>query len=186
MKTIKTILPLILVITIFGCKKSNNSQQIIPIPNGDFEQWDNMSNLISWQTNSCTACVPPYETYIVQKVTDASNGQFSAKFIYNDVYSSYAVNNFQISIHPSILTGFIKSNITIGDTAFIQIDLFSGSSIVDKGYFIETTSIGNYKKIEIPISQNSISIDSASIKIIGGKKQGTELYIDNLSFLKNN
>ena len=178
----------ILSLTILSCKKENNvsnNQQIIPIPNGDFEFWDNMPNLNTWQTNSCPACVPPYETYIVKKVTDASNGQYAAKFIFNNVYKSYATNKFQILLHPSLLTGYIKSNITNGDTATIHIDLFSGNNIIDNGNFYETTSNSNYRQIEIPISQYSNSIDSASITISGGKKQGTELYIDNLVFIKN-
>ena len=81
MKMLKLFLLLILLLTLFSCKKSISNQDNINIPNGDFELWDNMPNLISWQTNSCPACVPPWETYIVQKVTDASHGQFAAKFI---------------------------------------------------------------------------------------------------------
>lgn len=177
---------MLLILTFLSCKKQAANQQIIPIPNGDFEQWDNMPTLNVWQTNSCPACVPPYETYIVQKTTDAANGQFAAKLIYNTVYSSYANNKFSISSHPGLLSGYIKSNITNGDTAFIFIDLFSGNNVVDKGYFYETSSNANYRKIEIPISQTVKNIDSALIKIIGGKKQNTELFVDNLVFVKSN
>ena len=182
------ILPIIMlsVLSILGCKKEAAIQQIIPIPNGDFELWDNMPNLYSWQTNSCPACLPPYETYIVQKVTEASNGQFAAKLIYNNVYRSYATNKFPISIHPGVLTGFIKSNIASGDTTMIHVDLFSGNTIVDNGDFSETSSNKIYRKITIPISQYATNADSALIKIIGGKKQGTELFVDNLVFFKNN
>ncbi len=190
MKTLKMLFTwLLLVSTVISCNKENNNdsnnQQIIPIPNGDFEFWDNMPNLNTWQTNSCPACAPPYETYIVKKVTDATSGQFAAKFIFNNVYKSYANNKFQISLHPSLLTGYLKSNITSGDTATIHIDFFSGSSIVDSGNLFETTTTTNYRKIEIPISQNNQIIDSALIKIIGGRKVNTEIYIDNLVFIKN-
>ena len=174
----------LLVLAFLSCKKEAANEQIIPIPNGDFEQWDNMSNLAIWQTNSCPACVPPYETYIVKKVTDAANGQFAAKFVYNNVYSSYAINKFAISLHPTSLTGYIKSNIASGDTAIIHVDLFSGNTIVDHGSFYETSSNGSYRKINIPISQASTNVDSASIQIFGGKKQNTELSVDNLLFLK--
>ncbi len=185
MKAIKFSIATLFMLTFFACKKDNVNQQIIPIPNGDFELWDNMPNLYSWQTNSCPACVPPYETYIVKKVTDVSNGQFAAKFIYNNLYNSFANNIFPISLHPTLLTGYIKSTIANGDTATIHIDLFSGNNIIDKGNFYETSSNQTYRKIEIPISQNSLTVDSALIKIIGGKKQATELYVDNLVFLKN-
>ena len=174
------------VLTFLSCKKEAANQQIIPIPNGDFEQWDNMPNLAIWQTNSCPACVPPYETYIVKKVTDVANGQFAAKFVYNNVYSSYANNKFAISLHPTSLTAYIKSNIASGDTAIINIDLFSGNNIVDNGNFYETSSNASYRKINIPISQTTTNVDSALIKILGGKKQNTELSVDNLVFLKNN
>lgn len=137
-------------------------------------------------TNSCPACDPPFETYIVQKVTDAYSGLFAAKLIYNNVYSSYATNRFSISLHPSGLSVYLKSTIAIGDTAVIHIDLFSGNKIVDNGNWYEISSTDGYKKIEIPISQKSSSADSALIRIVGGKKQNTELYVDNFVLFKRN
>jgi len=168
----------------FGCRK-DASQPIISIPNGDFELWDNMPILYDWRTNSCPVCVPPYETYIVQRVTAAAHGQFAAKFTYNNVYSSWADNKFSIPLHPGFLTGYIKSNIANGDTATIHVALFSWNNLVDGGDFYETSSTISYKKIEIIISQTSSMADSASIKIVGGKKIGTELFIDNLELIKN-
>ncbi len=184
MKKVNLFIPILITLAFFSCKKDTTSQQIITIPNGDFELWDNMSTLLFWQTNSCPACDPPWETYIVQKVTDASNGLFAAKLIYNNVYSSFANNKFSISVHPTHLTGYIKSNIASGDTVVIHIDIFSGNNIVDTGNWYETSTTANYTKIEIPISQNSSSVDSALIRIIGGKKQNTELYVDNFVLFK--
>src|SRR6185503_7133917 len=149
MKAIKLFIAIFFILSVFSCKKNSSNLQIIPIPNGDFEQWDNMPNPLSWQTNSCPACVPSYETYIVQKVTDASNGQFAAKFIFNNVYNSFANNKFSIPLHPTLLTGYIKSNIANGDTGIIHVDLFSRNNIVDNGNFYETSSHVNYRKIEI-------------------------------------
>ena len=186
MKTKKIFIAIFIMLTFFSCKKGTSNQQIIPIPNGDFELWDNMPNLYNWHTNSCPACVPPYETYIVQRGTEASHGQYAAKFIYNGVYSSSATNKFPISLHPTLLTGYIKSNIANGDTATIHVDLFSGTNVVDGGNFYETSSTADYKKIELSISQASSTVDSVLIKIVGGKKQNTELYVDNLVFLKSN
>lgn len=185
MKHLKFYLSFLLVLAFGSCKKDSSVQQIMAVPNGDFELWDSDLNLISWRTNSCPACLPPYDTYVVKKVTDAYSGQFSAKFIYNNVYQSFANNKFAISDHPSNLTVYIKSNITSGDTATIHVDLFAGANIVDSGNFYETTSTANYKKIDIPISQTSSVADSATIKIVGGKKQNTELYIDDMVLIKN-
>ncbi len=176
----------LLLIAFIGCKKDSSTQQNISIPNGDFELWDNSSLLNAWQTNSCPVCVPPYETYIVKKVTDAHSGRFAAEFIYNNVYASSAINKFAISLHPSLLTGYIKSKIASGDSATIHVDLLSRGNVIDSGNLSGTSSIANYKKIEIPISQNSSIADSAIIKIVGGTKAGTELYVDDLVFLKTN
>lgn len=178
-------LPLFIIFCFFSCRKEKSNQQIIPIPNGDFELWDDII-LYNWQTNPCTYCVPAFETYVVQKVTGASHGQYAAKFIYNGVNSSFAINKFPISQHPTLLTGYIKSNLSIGDTITLHVDLFYRNNIIDSGYFYETSSISNYKKIKVTISQSSSKVDSVFIKIVGGKKQGTELYVDNFEFLKSN
>jgi hypothetical protein len=184
MKTALFFISILIPFAIFSCKKDTTSQQVITIPNGDFELWDNMPALLYWQTNSCPACDPPFETYIVQKVTDSSNGLYAAKLIYNNVYNSFAYNKFSISSHPTLLIGYIKSNIANSDTVIIHIDIFSGNKIVDTGYWYETASTANYTKIEIPISQNTSSVDSALITIVGGKKLNTELYVDNFVFIK--
>ncbi len=178
------LISILIIMSVFSCRKDDASQQIIPIPNGDFELWDSSPALLFWQTNSCPACDPPFETYIVQKATDAFSGQFAAKLIYNNAYSSFAYNKFPISLHPTQLTGYIKSTIAGGDTVSIHIDLFSGNNIVDNGNWYETLSTPDYKKIVIPISQIFSSADSAIIRITGGKKQGTELYVDNFELFK--
>ena len=152
MKAVNLFISILITLVLFSCKKETPSQQIIPIPNGDFELWDNMPTLLFWQTNSCPLCDPPFETYIVQKVTDAVSGQFAAKLISNNVYSSFANNKFSITLHPTHLTGYIKSTIVSGDTAIIHIDLFSGNNIVDNGNWYETSSTAKYTKIEILLS----------------------------------
>ena len=186
MKIINLFFAILITSFIISCRKDAVSQKIILIPNGDFELWDNMPTLLSWHTNSCPLCDPPFETYIVQKVTDAVSGQFAAKLISNNVYSSFAYTKFSISLHPTHLTGYIKSTIVSGDTAIIHIDLFSGNNIVDNGNWYETSSTAKYTKIEIPISKNATLADSALIRITGGKKTNTELYVDNFVLLERN
>ena len=184
MKTVNLFISILMTLSLCCCNKETASLKEIPVPNGDFELWDNSNSLLYWQTNSCPACDPPFETYIVQKVTEAYSGLFAAKFIYNNVYSSFANNKFSISSHPTRLTVYIKSYITVGDTVIIHIDLFSGNHIVDNGNWYGTSSAINYEKVEIPISQNSASADSALIRIVGGKKQNTELYVDNFALFR--
>ena len=72
------------------------------------------------------------------------------------------------------------------DTSIIHIDLFSGNNIIDSGNWYGTSSIANYTKVEIPITQTSSTPDSALIKIVGGKKTNTELTVDDLVFIKTN
>ncbi len=183
MKRFNILISILIASALFSCKKETSNQEIIPVPNGDFELWD-MQTLLIWQTNSCPACDPPFETYIVQKVTDAYSGQFAVKLIYNNVYSSFANNKFSIARHPTYLKGYIKSTISPGDTATIHVDLFLGNNIVDNGSYYEISSTALYKKIEIPLTQNSSSVDSALIRIVGGKKQNTVLYADNFEFVR--
>lgn len=185
MKTSRLIVVFLMIWALFSCKKTNQNFQFITIPNGNFENWANQS-LPGWQTNSCPSCVPPFETYVVQKTTDAFNGEFAAKFIYNLVYKSWAYNKFMINSEPSMLTGYIKSNIASGDSVMIQVELYLGISKMDSVNWYGTSSIANYKKIEIPLSPSSSMPDSASIRIVGGGKEKTELYVDDLEFIKGN
>ncbi len=184
MKAYKILIGAIIIILYSGCNQDTIQEILIPVPNGDFELWDPLPVLNIWQTNSCPPCVPAYETYIVKQVSGAPSGLFAANFIYNNVYPSFATNKFSISQHPDFLRGYIKSNISSGDTASIDVDLYSGNNIVGSGNFFETTSNSNYRKIEIPITPSTTAVDFASIRIEGGKKQNTELFVDNLVLVK--
>ena len=172
------------IILLFGCSKTDSPQEIILIPNGDFENWDNTPSLLNWQTNSCPLCVPPIDTYVVKQDANAYNGQFDAKFIYNNVYAAWATNKFSIPKHPSLLTGYVKCNLTGMDTIRINISLYKNMILVDSGNWIGNSSIANYTQLNIPITQNKPDADSALIRIEGGKKTGTVLWVDNLYLIK--
>ena len=186
MKNLKLIILFLLLAIVSSCKKNHNSlnNQIIAIPNGDFEQWTNLLTLVNWQTNSCPMCMTPINEYVVEKDSLAYHGEYAAKFIFNGLYKSRGQNKFAISIHPTLLTGYINSTITPGDTAKISIDIFYNKQVVDSGKLYETSSTTNYKEFKIPITNNSIKADSAEITIIGGGKQNTELTIDYLTLIK--
>ena len=181
----KLIAFLSIITLLLSCTKTNNPQEIIPVPNGDFENWDSALTLLNWQTNSCPLCVPAINKYIVVKDPNPSNGLFDAKLIYNNAFAAWATNNFSIPKHPSTLSGYVKSNITSIDTIRITISLYKNMVQVDNGSWVGTSSIANYTKIDIPISQNSSDADSALIRIEGGKKNGTEFWVDNLYLVKN-
>jgi hypothetical protein len=188
MKTIKTLLILCIAFGVASCSKEKDvtvpalPQQIIP--NHDFESWTDQLP-VSWQTNSCPACVPPFETYIVQQDTDAYQGQFAAKFIYNNVYAAWAENTFSVTGHPAHLTAYVKSNLAANDSVLIRIKLFNNNTEVDSGEWHGTASIANYTQIVIPISQNATQADMAKIYIEGGNVNAapgnnTELWVDQL------
>lgn len=172
-------------IILYSCSRENvTPEEIIAVPNGDFENWDNLLFLENWQTNSCPPCDPAFESYIIRKDSNSYHGLLAAKFIYNNVFASQATNNFPISAHPSNLTGYVRSNFPSPDKAFIKIHLYDNGIVVDSGSTDVTLSTPNYTKIEIPITQSTSNSDSASISITGGTQLGSELWIDDLQFIK--
>src|SRR5581483_12055864 len=108
MRTAAFFLVSALIIAFQGCKKDRPLPISANIPNADFESWSSTDYLQGWSTNSCPLCVPPYNTYIVQKTTEAYHGQFAVKLIYNGVYPAVASNKFAVVNHPASLTGFTK------------------------------------------------------------------------------
>ena len=182
MKTIPLYTLCIILLVLSACRSDKSDQVIIPVPNGDFEQWDNLLFLTDWETNSCPPCVPAYDPYVVKRDSDAYHGKYAAQFIFNHVYKSLAVSKFAISMHPSSLTGCLKSVIASNDTVMIHIDIFSDNKVVDNLY--ETTSSDIYKRFEIPITNSSDKVDTVSITIVGGGKAGTVAVVDDLELVR--
>ena len=187
MKVVRAAVCLIAVIIVASCSKKNNPQPgIIPIPNGDFENWTGTDRLQNWTSNSCPECVPPFETYIVQKDSNAYHGKYAAKLVYNDVYAALAENKFFIPSHPVSLTAYIKSAIAGADTVSIKIRLYKNNAVADSGLWLGTSSVDKYAKINIAITQSSMQVDSAKITITGGHVKGalnnnTTFWVDHLS-----
>ena len=169
-----------LVIMLNSCKKSDSIQSGMPIPNGDFETWDNNPSPAVWQTNSCPLCVPPFETYIVQRITDRESGSFAAKFIFNGVYKSYAQQKFKVESNPTVLTFYSKSQITNGDTAIVFCRLTQKSNVIDSAIIYFTSTVNTYTYSRLPLKLNSIQADSVFVRIEGGHKNGTEFTVDNV------
>jgi hypothetical protein len=186
MKTIHAFLVLTLATAAVSCTQSvplpTPSSQTFQVPNGDFEFWNNQLP-IAWQTNSCPPCVPAYETYIVQQDTNAYQGQYAAKFIYNNVFPATADNGFAISRHPAELKAYVMSNLAANDSVRISVAVFNNNVVVDSGEWFGTTSVPVYTQIQIPISQNATQVDSISISIEGGHvnaypSNNTEFWVD--------
>lgn len=189
MKTIKAFFILSVATALASCTQTDPlpspSAQSLQVPNGDFELWSNQLPL-AWQTNSCPPCVPAYETYIVQQDTNAYQGQFAAKFIYNNVYPATAVNGFAITRHPDYVKAYVKSNLVANDSVSIHVAVFHNNVQVDNGQWYGTGSIATYTQVQIPISQASSQADSIAISIEGGHVNAyplnnTELWVDDVT-----
>jgi hypothetical protein len=155
-----------------------NAQQV---PNSGFENWTNLAP-DGWKTNSCPMCDSPYDRYIVKRDSDACQGTYSAKFIYNKVSIAWAEAKIITSVHPSDLFACVKSNIQTGDSVRIDITMYFMGDTSDVGQWISKSTISTYQNISIPISQKTPSVDSIKIKITGGGQVNTTLYADELSF----
>jgi hypothetical protein len=168
-----------------GCVKEST---ISPsnLPNGDFEGWTASDELQSWKTNSCPECYTAFNSYVVQKTTEAYHGQYAAKLIFNGVYSAVASDLFAVPSHPMSLSGYSKCTLNTNDTVSIKVQVFSHNTVVDSGLWLNTISIPQYKQFVVPITQSSVHADSVLITIRGGNKidtgsSGSVLWIDYLS-----
>jgi hypothetical protein len=171
-----------LIFAFSGCKKERPLPISANIPNADFEGWSSTDYLQNWSTNSCPLCLPPYNTYTVQKTTEAYHGQYAVKLIYNGVYSAMASSKFAVSNHPSSLMGYAKCQILEKDTVSVKVMVYNQNAIVDSGTWINTEPITSYRQFIVPISQNSTHADSVKIIIKGGSHAiGTALWADYLS-----
>jgi hypothetical protein len=170
-------------ILIVGSCASDNLPLLTTIPNGDFENWDKRPSLQNWKTNSCPECLPPFNTYIVQK--DSSfvyHGLYSALFVFNNVYPSWAENKFPVKTHPSSLNGFVRGSILGTDSVYIKIRLFNKGVVIDSGRWFGTSLTSNYERVMIPITQSSPNADTVIIRIQGGHRHTfenpTALWVD--------
>jgi hypothetical protein len=157
----------------------------VAVPNGDFENWNSMLLPDSWTTNSCPVCVSPFMTDIVRRDSDACGGFTAAKFLYNNVNAAWAENRFAVHSHPLNLTACVKCNLTGTDTVLIKVNLLNNSNVVDSGLWLNTNAINNYTQIMIPITQNSLPVDSIVIFIRGGQgsrfpSNNTEFWVDKI------
>ena len=84
------------------------------------------------------------------------------------------------------MASYVRCDLFGMDTVSITIKLFDHGVLVDSGQWLGTSSIANYKEIDIPITQNSANADTALIKIEGGHEfdsadKYTTLWVDYLS-----
>jgi len=174
------------VIALHGCKKEEN----LPVPNitnGDFESWTSVDELQGWKSNSCPTCSPDFQTYVIQKTTEAYHGRYAAKIVYNGVFCATASTKLAIATHPDNLTGFVKCQLNPGDSVSIKVRVYSNNTVVDSGRWVNRESISAYKQIVIPVSHSSTHADSVKVSVRGGtirgdNGNGSVMWVDYFSF----
>jgi hypothetical protein len=154
------------------------------IPNGNFENWtvdifDN-HNPYDWETSNAD--------WQGEKITNAPGylGLWALKTInYFTTNSPYAKCRFPVSNHPSNLTAYVKTTYSEMDSVKIEIIIYYNGLTVDSGEWINTSfsPITSWIPVSISISRFNANADSAEIRITGGIKGGTSLYVDELSFI---
>ncbi len=198
----------LILITLFAISLQANAQ----IPNGGFEEWDNIGSFqepVGFLTPNSEA-IGPY--YPITRSTDhfpASIGDYSIRIENNTsllpnidglgIILQNTSNNladgpgptFPIIGHPTSLTGYCKYAPQNGDTMFILILLFNNGTAVAANSFLTTDSIFNWTPFTIPLS-NYATADSGSILMGAYYANGhppqfiphgnSVLYIDNLNF----
>lgn len=151
------------------------------IPNSGFENWDIVGGWFeypnSWITNNTQITTP------VLKDTNSFEGSYSLiishKYSFHD---GFATSKFPFLIHPTNILAYVKSEIDGNDSVRIDISVFLEGKIVDSGQWVNTTSISTWTLQSIPISQNSLVIDSLEIQIYGGTQKGTTINVDKLEY----
>jgi|GEM_PF-1190296 len=178
----------------YGCNTNvvhpKGTENFKLIPNYDFENWSWSPApewfLTDWTTNNS------YPTSISSVEPDSLNvfhGHLAMKLLNGDTWPAYAKSKFPITVHPLSLQAYVKCNLVPSDTVSIRIKLFFKGKETDSGEWFGTTSIDNYKQINITISQHSALADTALIEIRGGNHlmnnqpgKGSIFWVDYLSF----
>ena len=152
------------------------------IPNADFENWHFggwFENPDDWTTNNSQL-----GSVDIAKDTDAYHGVYAMKLHNWAGVKPWARTSFVTSMPPAYLVAYVKCILAYNDTVGIKIVLFNNGLPVDSGQWMGTSDISSYEQVKIPISNNSLFIDSVSIEIEGGSHVGyvgSDFFVDNLS-----
>jgi hypothetical protein len=167
---------------------------LIPVPNGDFENWKfrggSVNPLLSWKTPDCIPCVGPADSYEVKPDSQTVyHGKYSAKFIVYGASRAFAINKFACSYHPTCLQAYVKDTmVNATDSVLIKIDVFYQNNRVDSGKWMATSNITTYSLINIPITQNHALADTIIITVLGScaldPLQSGPLWIDNVALYR--
>jgi hypothetical protein len=143
----------ILILSILLIPVLSPAQRVTPVPNGDFEIWNNYSNYSDpdqWDTpNEETSAIPLFGTTVVTKSADHQSGSFSARLESKEIF----------------LVGEIPGFITCGeltiDLGTLTYEITGGAPVYD----MPTHLKGFYKYF--PLGGDSCAIGIGLFKTIG-------------------
>jgi hypothetical protein len=162
----------------------------IPVPNADFENWDQMIRPLSWQANGCPLCQgAPFDEYVVRQDSETVyHGKYSVQLYNNFNFQAYVKTKFATILHPTYLQAYVKDTmLSTADSVLIKVDVYYQKQHVDSGLWQGTAAIKNYTQLRIPISQNSTHADTTIITIHGqvpGRLYSSSFWVDDLSLYK--
>lgn len=149
------------------------------IPNHDFENWTDAGLY-----DICDEWITNYGDFVpvsAQKDSDAYSG-FLAAHLVNYAVDAYLFSGFPVTFHPHHLTAFIKGNVGVSDSVFMNVILYKNGLPVDSGKWVSYVSISAYTQEMAVISTNSPDADSAYIYFSGGHESDTWMLVDQLQF----
>lgn len=192
-----TVSILIMLTTIFA-KASE-----IQVPNGNFESWNQNSELNIWKTSN--AFGSGIGATPVEKTTDSYSGKFALKLVtystiaglnlpgivnYGNINIGYVSGGIPFDSKPDKLTGFFKHP-SQGDSPLIAVVLTKyhdgQTDTVGTGTTVIDEQFNNYQQIETNIQyRNDLIPDTLNLILLSDQYiPGSTLYVDSLNFVYN-
>lgn len=196
----KLLLPLSMLLT---CAVAQ--AQPILLPNGDFENWTNLSydNPDKWD-NSNLYTIPSYGFANVSKVTGTSGSTYAirleTKVSGTDTIAAYFSNSddpitgdggVPYTMQATQFHGYYRYNVATGDTAWIILKFKNNGNIISDTMYPITGSQATFTAFNFPIPAMLQAPDSLIIAAVSGNvinstaKAGSWLELDGLSFSDN-
>lgn len=170
-----------------------------PIPNGDFENWSDVTAEDPDDWTTWNSLIAQYGAAVVEKTTDAHSGTYAAQIttlpwgpdtlpgvLTNGTLSEFGIDGGVPYIYePTSFHGYYKYQPQGTDTAFILIQFSENSNQVAGNNEVITTATSSYTQFNLPLSF-SAQPDSMIITIWSGENPGSELKVDSLELTGGN
>jgi hypothetical protein len=155
------------------------------IPNAGFENWS-AGSPTDWVTDNVVPLIIPItQSSDAHSGTSSMQGATVAYLTHN--YPAEVSADFSINARYSTFKGWYKFTSVGGDTLYMHVIFYKGSTPIAYTQFFTGTSVSSYTQFSLPITYISSDMpDAAMIEIIhissGTYHIGTTYNIDDLSF----